>query len=71
MNNVRIIDTCTNRNIFTAKNAKQAEQAIYRLERTDRRTGDFEPNRYIVVITGHKQDRLNKQARRAFETQEV
>lgn len=71
MNTVRVLDTFTNRNIFSAKNKKQAEQAIYRLERTDRRTGDFEPDRYIIVIIGYRTDRLNKQARRAFELQEV
>lgn len=71
MNIVKVIDTYTNKSIFTAKNNKQAEQAIFRLNRQDRLTGDFAPYRYIIVVTGHRTDRLNKQARRAFELQEV
>ena len=68
---IKVIDSLTNKSIFNAKSEKQARQAIYRLERNDRHAGDFEPYRYAIVITDHRTDRLNKQARRAFELQEV
>lgn len=68
---IKVLDTLTNKAVFNAKHEKQAKQIVYAFERNDRRTGDYTPNRYIVVLTGYKTDRLNKQARRAFETQEV
>lgn len=72
MKDICVMDTISNVRLATVKSNKQAVQAIYRLEREDRSTGEFTPNRYVIVIGQYrKTDRLNKQARRAFETQEV
>ena len=68
---VKIIDSLTNNRLRTAKNEKQAKTIIYSLERNDRQTGDFTPNRYFIVVTGYRTDRRNKQARQEFFTKEI
>lgn len=72
MKSIRIIDGLTGEIVTQAKNNKQAKQIVFAYERTDRLSGDYMPNRYIILLGQcRKTDRLNKQARRAFETQEV
>lgn len=73
MKTIRIYDAIENRNVAFAKNEKQAKTTIYALERKDRRNNDYEADRYIIIVgqSDRRINRLNKQARRAFELQEV
>ena len=71
MNRFKIVDTHTGKTILYPKSVKQAEQAIFRLHRQNRHTGNFTPNQYVIISSSHRQERMNKQARRAFELQEV
>lgn len=57
----------------TFKNVKAANAYIHALEREDRRNNEYVSNRYTIIVgqSDRRIDRLNKQARRAFELQEV